>query len=57
MARSQNENEPVEVKWDKAPLDVSLERHGNKKPDRKVRVRGAESAAVRTRRGGGGGGV
>ena len=40
MARSQSENEPVEVKWDKAPLDVSLERHGNKKPDRKVRVRG-----------------
>jgi len=31
---------PVEVKWNNEPLDVSLERHGNKKPDRKVKVRG-----------------
>jgi len=30
----------VEVKWDNESLDVSLERHGNKKPDRKVKVRG-----------------
>ncbi len=35
-----NGNEPVEVTWDTEPLDVSLERHGNKKPDRKVKVRG-----------------
>ena len=35
-----DDNEPIEVKWDNAPLDVSLEKHGNKKPDRKVKVRG-----------------
>jgi len=40
MAKVMTENEPVEVKWDNEPLDVSLERHGNKKPDRKVKVRG-----------------
>ena len=34
------ENEPVEVKWDNEPLDVALERHGCKRPDRKVKVRG-----------------
>jgi len=40
MAKMMTGNEPVEVKWDNEPLDVSLERHGNKKPDRKVKVRG-----------------
>ena len=34
------ENEPVEVVWSEEPLDVSLEKHGSKKPDRKVKVRG-----------------
>lgn len=38
--KNQVENDPVEVTWSEAPLDVSLERHGNKKPDRKVKVRG-----------------
>ena len=40
MAKNQVENEPVEVTWSEEPLDVSLEKHGNKKPDRKVKVRG-----------------
>ena len=39
-AKDQIENEPVEVTWSEEPLDVSLEKHGNKKPDRKVKVRG-----------------
>ena len=39
-AKDQVENEPVEVAWSEEPLDVSLEKHGNKKPDRKVKVRG-----------------
>ena len=39
-AKDQIENEPVEVAWSEEPLDVSLEKHGNKKPDRKVKVRG-----------------
>ena len=38
--KDQVENEPVEVAWSEEPLDVSLEKHGNKKPDRKVKVRG-----------------
>ena len=38
--KDQIENEPVEVTWGEEPLDVSLEKHGNKKPDRKVKVRG-----------------
>ena len=38
--KDQIENEPVEVAWSEEPLDVSLEKHGNKKPDRKVKVRG-----------------
>ena len=40
MTKDQIENEPVEVAWSEEPLDVSLEKHGNKKPDRKVKVRG-----------------
>ena len=34
--------EVMDVDWDTVaePLDVSLEKHGNKKPDRKVKVRG-----------------
>lgn len=35
-----NEDNTVEVEWTQAPLDVTLEKHGNKKPDRKVKVRG-----------------
>ena len=40
MAKKQIENEPVEVRWNEEPLDVALERHGSKRPDRKVKVRG-----------------
>ena len=40
MAKKQIESEPVEVRWNEEPLDVSLERHGSKRPDRKVKVRG-----------------
>ena len=39
-ANERGENEPVEVAWSEEPLDVSLEKHGWKKPDRKVKVRG-----------------
>lgn len=35
-----NEDNTVRVEWTEAPLDVTLEKHGSKKPDRKVKVRG-----------------
>ena len=40
MSRKNEINDPVEVRWDNEPLDVTLEKHGSKKPDRKVKVRG-----------------
>ena len=39
MAKKTN-SESVEVNWSSGPLDVALERHGSRKPARKVKVRG-----------------